>query len=368
MVKQANNVVTLHKPTYPSDCRKMTKQEIEKYNLDSGGSTVLDVLWVPIERINVSNRKYQSRRKDSAPEKIKEYERDISSRGLKTILLVEYDSINECFVNITGYTRTQAALNLNWSHLPVAVIDVAPLIGEQLWNLIQQQNSHPPATPHSMDDAVYGLQQLKAQGHFANKSREQITKECTQKLKRFYPTFQNSKRTLILNRVFNWDITRTRQLGSGERKRLLDELYPKNKANSTKKELATSNVVYFHTDNSNAAKMLGNKVKSLCDKKEQLEQVDNEVWTPVKINVVVSIAARDSEKIPKARKEVMDAYKLMNKHGIQSSLGRVHEVTFAHQIEEPKQDRETENIKYRWNTKQKTFLKTSNKTKAVVTK
>lgn len=351
-----SNIIILPKPTYPSACREMTEEEIAQYTLDSCGATVLDVLWVPIDLINIKNRTHQTRKKDSTPEKIKYYERDLQNRGLVQILLVEWDSINQCFINITGYTRTNAALNLKWTHMPVAVVDIATLVGKPLWNLKQQANAHPPATPHNMDDAVYGLQDLASSGYFANWNKEDIAKECHKELQKYYPAFERAKRTQVINRVFNWETNRTRQLGAGERERLRKEIYPTGVNKIGKTENSLIKTVAFHTDNSNAAKMLGNKIASLSAVKERVEQVDNEVWSPVKMNVVVSIAGRDSDKIPQARKEVLDRYKNINKHGISPTLGRVNEVTFPHQIEEPIP--ETENITYRWNIKQKTFIKT----------
>jgi hypothetical protein len=206
-----------------------------------------------------------------------------------------------------------------------------------------------------MDDAEYNLQDLAKSGYFANWSLEDIAKACHKELREYYPTLEKAKRTQIINRVFNWETNRTRQLGAGERARLQKELYPTGVNKIEKAKSLLNKTVVFHTDNSNAAKMLGNKVASLSAAKEQIEQVDNEVWTPVKMNVVVSIAGRDSDKIPQARKAVLDIYKNINKHGISPSLGRVNEVIFPHQIEEPTP--ETENITYRWNIKQKTFIK-----------
>jgi len=350
--KQNIIILKKEKERYPDGCRDLTEEETERYNLVPLHAKVLDTLMVPANSINIKKRPYQSRKVDSAPEKVKQYARDINNRGLLELPLVQYDPMDEDFVVVVGYTRILAMQNeLKWDSIPVAVID--HLSGLDMWHLLQAKNSHPPTTAHNMDDAQNALRGLKEIGHFAKMTKDETRDECYVHLKEYYPSIKTSKKKTIVDQVFEWNKNRVKVLGSEERKNLQEEMLPKtSKPSASGKNLPHR--VAFNTDNSNFAKMLGNKIASLANQKEKCLQ-NHETWIPADIYVLCSIRSSDADNIEGARLDILRDARNINVHGISNILGRLKEVVFPAQILEPKPEKDDST--YVWRVKERQFLK-----------
>jgi len=346
----AQNIIVLKQERYPAGCRDLTKEELARWKLVPLHATVLDTLIVPGDLIDLANREYQSRMLDSSPEKIKQYARDIDNRGLLELPLVQYDPVDEVFVVVVGYTRLLAMLNeLKWNNIPVGVIDSLSRL--DMWHLLQGKNGHPPATAHNMDDAQHALRDLKKMGYFASKTKDETREECYKHLQNYYPSIKTSKKKFIVDQVFEWNKNRVKTFGSEERKKLQEEIYP-----NTSKKLAAgkSPTVVFNTDNSNFAKMLGNRIASLANKKEKSMQ-KHETWKLVDISVLCSIRSSDADNIEGARGDILKLARDVNVHGICNTLGRIKQIVFPAQILEPKP--EVGDATYVWKVKERQFFR-----------
>ena len=339
------NIVDANDTRYfPKEAVPLSEEEEAKYKSpDTGGyGEIVASLNVPFDLIDVMRHQNQNRAKDIDPEHVRSVMRDIKNRGLQNPPYVMWDPISEKFIPLS-YHRCTGMVEDNWNTIPVRVVEFESQSEKQ--DFLDHQNNHPPAKNADLDDAVLSIQSRNSLGVFNGMNEKQIKAKVYAILDKFFSGLHTSKKSQVVQRVFEFDKSRFKGWTSKGRKSQIGYL---------KSEGCTD--VYFSTDNSNIQKLLGLTISSLSNNKSKTIS-DNTSWKRKDIHAVVSIHIKSSDSnIDSKRKTVLHQMSEMNRYGIHPKLAILKSITFLPQVLEPVEKMETENITYAWDEEEKQFL------------
>ena len=171
-----------------------------KNRKSENGVTFAPCQQISISSIVIHHKHNQSRKQTHIPHHLNDIEAHIAAEGLKVPIVVEKDKNNTILLQ-SGHHRLEACRKLASAgkrngKIPVYI---ATFQSEKARvDFLQRENAHPPAQPHTIEDAVKYLETLKSIGEFSSLTSEEEDEKSKKALTEHYSHFTHGR---TLNKI-----------------------------------------------------------------------------------------------------------------------------------------------------------------------
>lgn len=338
---------------YPKTISEETKDLI----LENNGELINENLHLLPSQINWNYKGNQTRSGDLDLGHKAALSADIKSRGLIEKPLVMFESKTKMYVPIVGHHRMSVLRSHIESEkilerIPCGEVKFKSEIDKQLF--MQADNDHPPAKPHTRQDAIMFIRNMRENGYFddAEGDEKNLKEMCFCLLEKYYCRLNTSRKEDVFHESFSdKKMTRVLKHTKEDVKDFIKSYFKSQKGfewkqdkylawgdtNSVRKAIAVALEKRVHDLDKGKVKTSGRKGK---------------------ISVVTHFSSKGMVDLDQLRKDFLKTEELLNKHAYgPGKVVIIDRVSFLPQVDGKRGIKETKLITYKWDYETEQFKK-----------
>ena len=336
---------------------KTISMETKNLILENNGKVINEDLLLTPDQINWAFKDNQTRSGDLDLGHKAALSADIMSRGLMKKPLVIFDPKTKMYVPLVGHHR----LSVLRSHIeslkilkriPCGEVEFENQVDKELF--MQGDNHHPPAKPHTRNDATRFIRNMRDYGYFDDaEGDENILKEmCFNLLEQHYCRLNTSRRQDVFHEAFSdKKMTRVLKHTKEDVKSIIDSAF------GAKKGFVWKADKYLAWGDTNSAR----KAIAVALEKRVHDLDKGKVKTSGrrgKISVVTHFSSKGLVDLGQLRKDFLKTEELLNKHAYgPGKVIIIDRVSFLPQVDGKRGIKETKLITYKWDYETEQFKK-----------
>lgn len=336
---------------------KTISEETKDLILENNGEVINEDLQLLPSQIDWNFKGNQTRSGDLDLGHKASLSADIKSRGLIEKPLVMFDPKTKMYVPIVGHHR----LSVLRSHIesekilkriPCGEVKFENEIDKQLF--MQGDNDHRPAKPHTRQDAIRFIKNMRTHGYFddAEGDEKKLKETCFCLLEKYYCRLNTTRKEDVFHEAFSdKKMTRVLKHTKEDVKSFIESSF------KSQKGFVWNRDKYLAWGDTNSAR----KAVAVALEKRVHDLDKGKVKTSGrrgKISVVTHFSSKATADLDQLRKDFLKTEELLNKHAYgPGKVIIIDQVSFLPQVDGKRGVKETKLITYKWDYETEQFKK-----------